>query len=49
MYELIGFQRDILSDIAGFDEPLGLTVKEELKQRMNPKFTMGDSIRTPTQ
>lgn len=30
MYDLTGFQRDLLYTIAGLDEPHGLAIKEEL-------------------
>ncbi|UHQ98110.1 PadR family transcriptional regulator (plasmid) [Natrinema zhouii] len=32
MYDLTGFQRDLLYTIAGQDEPHGLALKEELEQ-----------------
>jgi len=32
MYDLTGFQRDLLYVIAGKDEPHGLAVKDELEQ-----------------
>jgi DNA-binding PadR family transcriptional regulator len=31
MYDLTGFQRDLLCVIAGLDEPHGLAIKEELE------------------
>ncbi|MEF8877038.1 MAG: PadR family transcriptional regulator [Haloarculaceae archaeon] len=31
MYDLTGFQRDLLYTIAGLDEPHGLAIKEELE------------------
>lgn len=31
MYDLTGFQRDLLYVIAGLDEPHGLAIKEELE------------------
>lgn len=31
MYDLTGFQRDLLYTIAGYDEPHGLAIKEELE------------------
>lgn len=31
MYDLTGFQRDLLYVVAGLDEPHGLAVKEELE------------------
>ncbi|MHB9286549.1 PadR family transcriptional regulator [Halobacteriales archaeon Cl-PHB] len=31
MYDLTGFQRDLLIVIAGLDEPHGLAIKEELE------------------
>lgn len=31
MYDLTGFQRDLLFVVAGLDEPHGLAVKEELE------------------
>jgi DNA-binding PadR family transcriptional regulator len=32
MYDLTGFQRDLLYFIAGADEPHGLAIKEELEE-----------------
>jgi DNA-binding PadR family transcriptional regulator len=32
MYDLTGFQRDILYVISGLDEPHGLAIKDELEQ-----------------
>lgn len=32
MYDLTGFQRDLLYVVAGLDEPHGLAVKEELEK-----------------
>lgn len=32
MYDLTGFQRDLLYVIAGLDDPHGLAIKEELEQ-----------------
>lgn len=32
MYDLTGFQRDLLYVIAGLDEPHGLAIKEELEK-----------------
>ena len=32
MYDLTGFQRDLLYVIAGLDEPHGLAIKEELEE-----------------
>ncbi|MBS3760142.1 PadR family transcriptional regulator [Halodesulfurarchaeum sp.] len=32
MYDLTGFQRDLLYVVAGLDEPHGLAIKEELEQ-----------------
>ena len=31
MYDLTGFQRDLLYVVAGFDEPHGLAIKDELE------------------
>lgn len=31
MYDLTGFQRDLLYTIAGYDEPHGLAIKDELE------------------
>ncbi|WP_339105971.1 PadR family transcriptional regulator [Haloterrigena salinisoli] len=31
MYDLTGFQRDLLYAVAGFDKPHGLAIKEELE------------------
>ena len=31
MYDLTGFQRDLMYTIAGLDEPHGLAIKEELE------------------
>ncbi|PGF14342.1 PadR family transcriptional regulator [Natrinema sp. CBA1119] len=31
MYDLTGFQRDLLYAITGFDEPHGLAIKDELE------------------
>lgn len=31
MYDLTGFQRDLLTVIAGFDRPYGLAIKAELE------------------
>ena len=32
MYDLTGFQRDLLYVVAGLDDPHGLAIKEELEQ-----------------
>jgi len=32
MYDLTGFQRDLLYVVAGLDEPHGLAIKEELEE-----------------
>lgn len=32
MYDLTGFQRDLLYTIAGLDEPHGLAIKEEMEE-----------------
>ncbi|RDI69557.1 PadR family transcriptional regulator [Halopelagius longus] len=32
MYDLTGFQRDLLLVVAGLDEPHGLAVKEEMEE-----------------
>jgi hypothetical protein len=32
MYDLTGFQRDMLYVIAGLDEPHGLAIKEEVEE-----------------
>jgi PadR family transcriptional regulator PadR len=32
MYDLTGFQRDLLYVISGFDEPHGLALKDELEE-----------------
>lgn len=34
MFELTGFQRDLLYVIAGFDRPSGQDVKEEIKEQI---------------
>ncbi|ELZ33402.1 transcriptional regulator, PadR family protein [Halogeometricum pallidum JCM 14848] len=35
MFELTGFQRDLLTVIAGLDKPSGQTVKEEIEKEIN--------------
>ncbi|TYL36183.1 PadR family transcriptional regulator [Natronococcus pandeyae] len=32
MYDLTGFQRDLLYTVAGLDEPHGLAIKDELEE-----------------
>jgi hypothetical protein len=42
MYDLTGFQRDLLYVIAGLDEPHGLAVKDELEDpTWTPSSTRG--------
>ncbi len=46
MYDLTGFQRDLLYVVNGLDEPHGLTMKEELETTTTKKSTTGDCIQT---
>jgi len=49
MYDLTGFQRDLLYVIAGLDEPHGLAIKEELEDYYEKeRSTTADSIPTST-
>lgn len=41
MYDLTGFQRDLLYTIAGLDEPHGLAVKEELEDYYDKEIHHG--------
>ena len=41
MYDLTGFQRDLLYVIAGLDEPHGLAIKEELEQYYESEVNHG--------
>ncbi|ADQ68573.1 PadR family transcriptional regulator [Halogeometricum borinquense] len=41
MYDLTGFQRDLLMVIAGLDEPHGLAVKDELEEYYETKIHHG--------
>lgn len=41
MYDLTGFQRDLLFVIAGLDEPKGLAVKEELGEYYEGEINHG--------
>ena len=41
MYDLTGFQRDLLYAIAGQDEPHGLAVKEELEEYYETEIRHG--------
>jgi hypothetical protein len=46
MYDLTGFQRDLLYAIAGQDEPKGLAIKNELDDYYEREIFHADSIRT---
>lgn len=41
MYDLTGFQRDLLRTIATLDEPSGLDVKEKLENEMEVEINHG--------
>ncbi len=41
MYDLTGFQRDLLYVIAGLDEPHGLAIKEELEDYYESEVNHG--------
>ena len=41
MYDLTGFQRDLLYVIAGLDEPHGLAIKEELEKYYESEVNHG--------
>ncbi|MDL0126336.1 MULTISPECIES: PadR family transcriptional regulator [Halobacteriales] len=41
MHDLTGFQRDILTVIAGLDEPHGLAVKDELEDYYEQEINHG--------
>ena len=41
MYDLTGFQRDLLYVIAGLDEPHGLAIKEELEDYYETEVNHG--------
>lgn len=41
MFELTGFQRDILYVVAGLDEPHGLAIKEELEAYYEKEINHG--------
>jgi DNA-binding PadR family transcriptional regulator len=41
MYDLTGFQRDLLYVIAGLDEPHGLAIKEELENYYESEVNHG--------
>ena len=41
MYDLTGFQRDLLYAIAGFDEPHGLAIKEVLEDYYEKEINHG--------
>ncbi len=41
MYDLTGFQRDLLYVVAGLDEPHGLAIKEELEEYYESKIHHG--------
>lgn len=41
MYDLTGFQRDLLFVIAGMDEPHGLGVKEQMEEYVNKDVNHG--------
>ncbi|WP_129115805.1 PadR family transcriptional regulator [Halegenticoccus tardaugens] len=41
MFDLTGFQRDLVYVIAGFDEPSGQDVKEELETRFDEEINHG--------
>ncbi|MFC6763543.1 PadR family transcriptional regulator [Natrinema soli] len=41
MYDLTGFQRDLLYTIAGQDEPHGLAIKDELEQYYEKEINHG--------
>lgn len=41
MYDLTGFQRDLLTVVAGLDEPHGLKIKEELGEYYENEINHG--------
>ena len=41
MFELTGFQRDLLYVISGFDQPSGQTIKEELEEHSEMEINHG--------
>lgn len=41
MYDLTGFQRDLLYVITGMDNPHGLAIKEELEERYDNEIHHG--------
>lgn len=41
MYDLTGFQRDVLYIIAGLDDPNGLTIKHELEKYYDTTINYG--------
>lgn len=41
MYDLTGFQRDLLYAIAGYDDPHGLAIKEELEDYYEKEIQHG--------
>jgi len=41
MYDLTGFQRDLLVVIAGLDDPHGLAIKEELEEYYESEVNHG--------
>jgi len=41
MFDLTGFQRDLLYVIAGLDEPKGLAIKDELESAYNTEINHG--------
>lgn len=48
MYDLTGFQRDLLYVIAGLDDPHGLAIKYELEEYYKKRFSMVGSIQIST-
>jgi DNA-binding PadR family transcriptional regulator len=41
MYDLTGFQRDLIYTISGIEEPYGLAIKEALQQYRNEEVNHG--------
>jgi len=46
MYDLTGFQRDLLYVIAGLEEPHGLAIKTNSKSTTKKRSTMAGCIQT---
>jgi hypothetical protein len=48
MYDLTGFQRDLLTVTAGIEEPHGLAIKDELEDYYEKESTTAGSTQTST-